>query len=158
VGAAIEVFEMMKDTTNLKRLRANTKKFRTDMKNAGFKILGDDLSPIAPVFLEDAKLATEMANEMLKYGIYVIGFSFPVVPKVFFISRFILLGTSKNQSATLSFSHRRTGKGVSYFYFIRLLELLKPLLKLEKKGKSFLKEYLTRNKNHNKYFLIFFYT
>jgi len=51
------------------------------MKAAGFNILGNDLCPIAPVFLEDARLASEFANEMLKKNIYVIGFSYPVVPK-----------------------------------------------------------------------------
>jgi len=50
------------------------------MKKAGFTILGHDECPIAPVFLEDAKLAAEFADEMMKENIYVIGFSYPVVP------------------------------------------------------------------------------
>ena len=50
------------------------------MKAAGFTILGHQDCPIAPVFLGEAKLATEFANEMMKEGIYVIGFSYPVVP------------------------------------------------------------------------------
>jgi len=50
------------------------------MKKLGFKILGNDDCPIAPVFLEDAKLASNMADELMNYGIYVIGFSYPVVP------------------------------------------------------------------------------
>jgi len=50
------------------------------MKQAGFKILGDDECPIVPVFLGDARLAGEFADEMMKHHIYVIGFSFPVVP------------------------------------------------------------------------------
>lgn len=54
------------------------------MKSAGFKILGHDSCPIAPVFLGDAKLAGLIANDMFKEGIYVIGFSYPVVPKVIF--------------------------------------------------------------------------
>ena len=51
------------------------------MKKAGFNILGHDSCPIAPVLLKDARLASEFADEMLKKRIYVIGFSFPVVPK-----------------------------------------------------------------------------
>lgn len=50
------------------------------MKKAGFTILGDDDCPIAPVFLGDARLASEFADEMMKENIYVIGFSYPVVP------------------------------------------------------------------------------
>lgn len=50
------------------------------MTKAGFTISGQD-HPISPVMLGDAKLAQDMANEMLNHGIYVIGFSFPVVPK-----------------------------------------------------------------------------
>ena len=51
------------------------------MKAAGFRILGHEDCPIAPVFLEDARLSTEFADEMMKMNIYVIGFSYPVVPK-----------------------------------------------------------------------------
>ena len=52
------------------------------MTKAGFRILGHEDCPIAPVFLEDARLATEFADEMMKTeDIYVIGFSYPVVPK-----------------------------------------------------------------------------
>lgn len=52
------------------------------MKAAGFNILGHDDCPIAPVYLGDAKLASAMSDAMMKdHGIYVIGFSFPVVPK-----------------------------------------------------------------------------
>ena len=51
------------------------------MKKAGFKILGNDACPIAPVYLEDARLASDFANEMMKKNIYVIGFSYPVVPQ-----------------------------------------------------------------------------
>ena len=50
------------------------------MKKAGFTILGNDECPIAPVFLGDARLASEFADEMMKKNIYVIGFSYPVVP------------------------------------------------------------------------------
>ena len=52
------------------------------MKAAGFTILGHPDCPIAPVFLSDARLATEFADEMMREeDIYVIGFSYPVVPK-----------------------------------------------------------------------------
>lgn len=61
-------------------MRANTKRFREGMKKAGFKILGNDDCPIAPVFLGDARLATEFADAMMEKQIYVIGFSYPVVP------------------------------------------------------------------------------
>ena len=50
------------------------------MKSAGFHLKGDD-HPIVPVMLGDAKLAGDLADEMLTKGIYVIGFSYPVVPK-----------------------------------------------------------------------------
>jgi glycine C-acetyltransferase len=51
------------------------------MKSAGFRILGHDSCPIAPVWLGDARIATELSNKMLEENIFVIGFSFPVVPK-----------------------------------------------------------------------------
>ena len=51
------------------------------MKSAGFRIMGHDQSPIAPVWLGDARVATEFSNRLLDKNIFVIGFSFPVVPK-----------------------------------------------------------------------------
>lgn len=51
------------------------------MKNAGFKIMGHDECPIAPVWLGDAKVATEMSERLMNENIFVIGFSYPVVPK-----------------------------------------------------------------------------
>ena len=81
VGASLEVFDMLNESTALlDSLKRNTHHFRTEMKKAGFKILGHDDCPIAPVFLGDARLASEIADEMMKEGIYVIGFSYPVVP------------------------------------------------------------------------------
>jgi len=62
------------------RLRANGEKFRGEMSKLGFKLAGAG-HPIIPVMLGEAKLATEMADALLTEGIYVIGFSFPVVPK-----------------------------------------------------------------------------
>ena len=83
VGASLEVFDMLATSKDLiKNLRKNTSHFRTQMKKAGFKILGHDDCPIAPVYLGDAKLAGEMSNLLMQnHNIYVIGFSFPVVPK-----------------------------------------------------------------------------
>eukprot|EP00347_Sterkiella_histriomuscorum_P016330 403353603 len=81
VGASLEVFKMLDESTALlDSLARNTHHFRTEMKKAGFKILGHDDCPIAPVFLGDARLASEFADEMMKENIYVIGFSYPVVP------------------------------------------------------------------------------
>lgn len=80
-GAAIKVMDMMmKPNKLIGNLEKNTKQFREGMTKAGFTISGMD-HPIAPVMLGDAKLAQTFANEMLQKGIYVIGFSFPVVPK-----------------------------------------------------------------------------
>ena len=81
VGASIKVFELLeKDTTLRNKLERNTNYFKTEMRKAGFDIIDGD-SAIVPVMLYDAKLAQTMANELLKKGIYVIGFFFPVVPK-----------------------------------------------------------------------------
>jgi glycine C-acetyltransferase len=81
VGASIKVFELLeKDTTLRDKLEWNTNYFKAGMKKAGFEIIDGD-SAIVPVMLYDAKLAQTMANELLKKGIYVIGFFFPVVPK-----------------------------------------------------------------------------
>src|SRR5262245_25541189 len=62
------------------RLKANTKKLRSGLENAGFTVKPGP-TPILPVMLGDAALATKMADELLKRGIYVIGFSYPVVPQ-----------------------------------------------------------------------------
>lgn len=81
VGASIKVFELLeKDTTLRDKLEWNTNYFKEGMKSAGFDIIDGD-SAIVPVMLYDAKLSQTMANELLKQGIYVIGFFFPVVPK-----------------------------------------------------------------------------
>ncbi len=81
VGASIKVFELLeKDTALRDKLEWNTNYFKAGMKKAGFDIIDGD-SAIVPVMLYDAKLAQNMANELLKKGIYVIGFFFPVVPK-----------------------------------------------------------------------------
>lgn len=81
VGASLKVFELLKkDTTLRDKLEWNTNYFKEGMKKAGFDIIDGD-SAIVPVMLYDAKLSQVMADELLKKGIYVIGFFFPVVPK-----------------------------------------------------------------------------
>ncbi len=81
VGASIKVFELLEKDTSLRdTLEWNTNYLKNGLKKAGFDIIDGD-SAIVPVMLYDAKLAQNMANELLKEGIYVIGFFFPVVPK-----------------------------------------------------------------------------
>ena len=80
VGASIKVLELLeKDTILRDKLEWNTNYFKSGMKKAGFDIVEGD-SAIVPVMLYDAKLAQTMADELLKEGVYVIGFFFPVVP------------------------------------------------------------------------------
>jgi len=81
VAAGIRVFEMLSSTTELRdRLEENTSYFRAEMSAAGFDIK-PGTHPIVPVMLYDAPLAQEFASRLLKEGIYVIGFFYPVVPK-----------------------------------------------------------------------------
>ena len=81
VSASLKVFEMMRNGADLReQLWRNAAHFRTRMEAAGFTLAGQD-HPIIPVMLGDAKVATEMADKLLSKGIYVIGFSYPVVPK-----------------------------------------------------------------------------
>lgn len=81
VGAALATFKMLSKTTELRdKLEENTKYFREQMTAAGFDIV-PGVHPIIPIMLGDAKLAHDMARDLLDEGIYVIGFAFPVVPK-----------------------------------------------------------------------------
>jgi len=81
VGGALKVFDLISNDTSLRdQLEWNTNYFRTEMRNAGFDLVGADAA-IVPVMLYDAKLSQTMANMLLDEGIYVIGFFFPVVPK-----------------------------------------------------------------------------
>jgi len=81
VGSGIKVLEILEKSTLLRdKLEENTKYFRDSMSNAGFDIK-KGIHPIVPVMLYDARLAVKMADKLLDEGIYVIGFSFPVVPK-----------------------------------------------------------------------------
>jgi len=80
-GAAIKCLDMLSGSTVLRdRLEVNTRSFRTKMTAAGFDILPGD-HPIVPIMLGDARLAADLADKVLAHGIYVIGFSFPVVPR-----------------------------------------------------------------------------
>lgn len=81
VGASIEVFNMLTETTALRdKLEANVHRFKAGMKAAGFDFKDGD-SAIVPIMLYDAKLSQVMADKLLQEGIYVIGFFYPVVPK-----------------------------------------------------------------------------
>lgn len=81
VAAAIKVIDMLAEGHALRSsLKENSQYFRERMSAAGFTLAGADHA-IIPVMLGDAKLAAEMASRMLAAGIYVVGFSFPVVPK-----------------------------------------------------------------------------
>jgi len=80
-GASLKVFDMLERGDELRaKLYRNAERFRAGMSKMGFRLAGAD-HPIIPVMIGDAALAGEMAGRMLDHGIYVIGFSFPVVPK-----------------------------------------------------------------------------
>jgi len=81
VGASLKVLDLIRNTKELReRLFANTRFFREKMTALGFPVLPGE-HPIAPVMFGEAELATKMADRLLDLGVYVIGFSFPVVPK-----------------------------------------------------------------------------
>jgi glycine C-acetyltransferase len=81
VAASLKVLELIRTAGELRqRLRDNTAFFRQEMTKAGFDILPGE-HPIVPVMVGDAALAARMAQLMLERGVYVVGFSFPVVPK-----------------------------------------------------------------------------
>jgi glycine C-acetyltransferase len=81
VGGSLKALELLTESTGLRdRLEANTRFFREGMAKLGFQILPGE-HPICPIMLGEAALATKMANAMLAKGVYVIGFSFPVVPQ-----------------------------------------------------------------------------
>jgi glycine C-acetyltransferase len=81
VNASITVIDLLAKGGELRKtLKDNARYFRTSMEAAGFTCAGADHA-IIPVMLGDAKVASEMASRLLTEGIYVIGFSFPVVPK-----------------------------------------------------------------------------
>jgi glycine C-acetyltransferase len=80
VGASLKVLDLLESSDDLRaRLRENTAWFRQRMTGLGFDILPGD-HPIVPVMIGDAARATQMADLLLEKGVYVIGFSYPVVP------------------------------------------------------------------------------
>ncbi|HEX4646693.1 MAG TPA: glycine C-acetyltransferase, partial [Verrucomicrobiae bacterium] len=81
VAGSIKAIELLSEATELRdKLEANTKFFRQEMAKLGFNILPGE-HPIVPIMLGDAALATRVADAMLAKGVYVIGFSYPVVPQ-----------------------------------------------------------------------------
>ena len=81
VGGTLRALEMLSASTTLRdKLEANTLRFRSGMVAAGFDVR-PGVHPICPVMLYDERLAQDMARTLLDEGIYVIGFSFPVVPR-----------------------------------------------------------------------------
>ena len=81
VGASIKVFDLLStDTSRRDQLEWNTNYFKKHIKAAGFDIVDGD-SAIVPIMLYDAQLSQNMANELLRLGVYVTGFFYPVVPK-----------------------------------------------------------------------------
>jgi glycine C-acetyltransferase len=80
-GGTLEVLDLLSESTELRdRLEANTRFFREAMAGLGFAIV-PGTHPIVPVMLGDAALAQRFAEAMLERGVYVIGFSYPVVPQ-----------------------------------------------------------------------------
>jgi glycine C-acetyltransferase len=81
VGGTLAALELLSKSTELRdRLEANTRHFRSSIASASFNIVPGE-HPIVPVMIGDAALATRMADLLLDEGIYVIGFSYPVVPQ-----------------------------------------------------------------------------
>ncbi|XP_054706708.1 2-amino-3-ketobutyrate coenzyme A ligase, mitochondrial-like [Uloborus diversus] len=81
VACGIKALDILFESSSLvEKLHRNTNMFRSAMSAAGMNVIGDD-HPICPVMLCEEKLAMSMANKMLDHGIYVIGFTYPVVPK-----------------------------------------------------------------------------
>jgi len=80
-GTTMRVLEMLGESTELRdRLEQNTRFFREEMTHAGFDLLPGE-HPIVPVMIGDAALASRFADAMLAKGVYVVGFSYPVVPQ-----------------------------------------------------------------------------
>jgi len=80
-AASLKVFEMLNQSTELRdKLEKNTHYFRKGMQEQGFDVDNGD-HPIVPIMLGDAVLAQKMSQELLKLGVYAIGFFYPVVPQ-----------------------------------------------------------------------------
>jgi glycine C-acetyltransferase len=81
VAASLKALELLSSSTELRdRLADNTRWFREQIAKAGFQIVPGE-HPIVPIMLGDAALATQMAEQMLERGVYVVGFFYPVVPQ-----------------------------------------------------------------------------
>jgi glycine C-acetyltransferase len=81
IGGSLKAIELLEASTGLRdRLMANTRRFRSEIETAGLDVLPGE-HPIVPVMIGDAATAGRMADAMLAKGVYVIGFSYPVVPK-----------------------------------------------------------------------------
>lgn len=81
INAALKALELVQGSSHLRdRLHGNARKLRAGLEQAGFRLLPGQ-HPILPVMIGDAALATRLADKLLEKGIYVIGFSFPVVPQ-----------------------------------------------------------------------------
>jgi glycine C-acetyltransferase len=81
VAGSIKAIELLSASTELRdRLESNTRFFRAELQRLGFDVLPGE-HPIVPIMIGDAALATRFADAMLDRGVYVIGFSYPVVPK-----------------------------------------------------------------------------
>ncbi len=79
-AASMEVFDMLEESTEYAdKVKENTRYFRDNMASTGFTIAGDD-HPISPVMLEDAALSQKFSQKLLDYGVFAIGFFYPVVP------------------------------------------------------------------------------
>ena len=81
VGASIKAINLIiNDNSLILKIQNNTKYFRNKIQKIGFDIKGD-IHPIVPIMIYDDKVASEMADYMYDNGVYVVGFSYPVVPK-----------------------------------------------------------------------------
>ena len=81
MAGTLRALELLEESTQLRdRLETNTRFFRQEMSKLGFQIIPGE-HPIVPIMLGDASLAAKFAEAMLEQGVYVIGFSYPVVPQ-----------------------------------------------------------------------------
>jgi glycine C-acetyltransferase len=125
VGASLKVLDLIQNTKELRgQLFANTGFFRERMTSLGFPVLPGE-HPIAPVMFGDAELATKMAERLLELGVYVIGFSFPVVPK----------GKARIR-VQLSAAHTRDDLEFAIAQFVTARESLKLADRLTEGGKE----------------------
>ena len=82
MGGCVEVFKLLNESNaQVSQLHNNVTYFRKAMINAGFTLRGSEYSPIVPIMIGDAMIATKISEMLLSMGIYVIAFSYPVVPR-----------------------------------------------------------------------------